>query len=174
MKYKSCLLPLFIFLASAPCYADLVGTFDGLDNLIDRSDAVVVVRVERHIDTSSSPTLTTTHLCYVLKSFKGDAPAGRRLPLRLRDTTNSFREKFRLSSVHVVFLIKQPRERGGIAHRSLPYEGANIEVSPLFNEGMLKGNSIKENIKQLIRDYVEYRVKEMRREDELFDRILKS
>lgn len=174
MKYKTCLITLFIFLASAPCYADLVGNFDGLDNLIARSDAVVVARIERHIDTSSSPTLTTNHLCYVFKTFKGDVHAGRMSPLRLRDTAGSSRGKFRLHSVHVLFLIKQPTEKGGIEYRSLPFEGANIEVSPLFTEGMLKGNSIKENIKLLIQDYVEYRDKEMRREDALFDKILKS
>ncbi|HEX8746524.1 MAG TPA: hypothetical protein VF717_04935 [Pyrinomonadaceae bacterium] len=175
MKYKLSTALLLVLFASAPGYADLIGNFDGLDNLIARSDAILITRIEENVEAGISFGFPTTQLCRVFKTLKGDIPDGSRIPLRLRDTTDySVPEKFRVLSVHVVFLIKQPPDKDGIEYHSVPYEGANIEISPLFNEKVLKGNSIKENIKLLVQGYIEYRNKVLKREDILIEKILKS
>ena len=157
-----------------PCYGVVIGNFDSLDKLIDRADAIAVVRIDSHINNQSNPSLYTTHRCYVYQTLKGEVPVGKTIPLRLIDTTGSFREKFRLLSTHLVFFVKEPKDKDGIEYRSLQWQGANIEVSPFGNEKLPEGKSIKETIKLLIQRYVEYRNEEQKKEDALLQKVVKS
>jgi hypothetical protein len=173
MKKKICVL-LFVLATSIPCLAVLIGNFDGLDPLINRADAIAVIRIDEHIDNRSTPNLSTTHKCYVYQTLKGSIPVGSGLPVRLTDTTTSFREKFRVYSTHLVFFYKHPKDKEGIEYDSVQWEGANIEVSPFGNEKVPEGKSVKERIKILINNYIIFRDQEAKREDALLQKVLKS
>ena len=61
-----------------------------LKKLIAMADAIVVLRIDRHLSDFNSPTFYSTHECYIYQTFKGDIPKNSRINLRLMNTEGSF------------------------------------------------------------------------------------
>ena len=87
--------------------AVLIGNFSGLDKLIDTADAIVILRVDRHVTDFGSPTLRSTHDCYVYQSLKGNIPLNKTIRLQLMDTGTSSVTPYAIGSTHLMFLAKQ-------------------------------------------------------------------
>lgn len=162
-------------LLALPGGATIIGDFDSLDALITRADAIAVIRIDSHIgekDRLHIDIASTPHTCYVYQTLKGDIPVGKAVPMRLADTSFAFREAFRLSSTHLVFLRKHSKDDKGIEYDSLLWQGANLEVSPFGNEKALTGKPVKLRIQMLVKTYREYRLQEAKREDKLLNKVL--
>ena len=149
-----------------------IGSFPGIDKLIRKSDAVVILRIDHHIDTRPNPTLYTTHECYIYQTLKGGIPAGKRIRLRLMDTRTSFVTPYAHSSTHLMFLTKKRTPNEPTEFRTIEFKGANIRLSPLGHEKMPKGKTIEDKVKGLIKDALEYRRKQYKKEREFLESLL--
>ncbi len=65
MKRHIVIAGLAVVLAASLAHGIPIGFFPGLDELIERSDAIVILRVDRHLTDFGSPTLYSTHDCYI-------------------------------------------------------------------------------------------------------------
>ena len=104
MKRIVALALLGILFTGSRAHAVRIGDFPGLDELVAKADAVVILRVDHHVDVQSNPTLYTTHDCYICQTLKGDVPSGKTSRLRLMDTRNSFVTPYAIHSTHLMFL----------------------------------------------------------------------
>ncbi len=160
---------------------DLVGLFDSLDAMAARSDAVLLIRVEEHVQPRSMKRLGvntsgdwSVEDCYVTKSLKGSLPESQGIRLRLfRSGVTAGPEGFDVFSRHVVFLKRRPDDGSGILYESLKYQNSHIQVSPDYDPRLLAGKSLKERLAALVREYRRYRDAKARREDAFFTQLLK-
>lgn len=165
------LLAACAFLAPAPSRGVIIGHFKSLDDLIERSAVVVVVRVEKNIDPNEGPDLGSTHDCHVVAGLKGAPKAGDLLRLRLVDTAGSGFSPWRVGSQHLLFLVKN--DAGGRwSHRSLGIQGSNLPASPDFRAASLKGLGTKEAARAVIKEYAEWRERQWKKEKEMLDKVL--
>ncbi len=107
--------------------AVVVGTFPGLESLIDKADAIVILRIDRHVQAEVDLNLLSTHECFVYQSLKGPIPAEQRITLRLLDPRSSFVTPFSLGSTHLVFLTKKRSPDEPTDYRTLEFEGAMFD-----------------------------------------------
>jgi hypothetical protein len=142
-----------LFLAALPitAHAVRVGSFPGLDALVERADVIAIVRIDEHVQPLPDPNLITRHRCYVYQTLKGDLTAGGRVLLNLRDTRGSFVSPFPLLSTHLVFLVKAD---GG--YRNLAFEGSVLRLSPFGNEKALDGGTLRAKITNLVGQSISY------------------
>ena len=77
-----------LLVATAPAHAVEIGNFPGLETLIDKADAIVILRIDCHIQPNNDKNLLSTHECFICQSLKGPIPADERIQLRLMDTAN--------------------------------------------------------------------------------------
>lgn len=161
---------------STKVFAVLIGYYPGLQALIDKADAIVVLRIDSHIDTRSTPNLSTTHSCFVYQTLKGEIKSGETLPLRLRNTSllRNFETPFALGSTHLMFLAKAGPGDPAIEYQTMHYQGANIPLSPLGHEQLPKGKSLKDKIETLIKQSIEYQKKAAEQEVEFLNSLLKK
>src|SRR5438045_1485710 len=69
-----------------------IGSCPGLRKLIEEADAIVILRIDRNVDTESPEsriTFYTTHDCYIYQSLKGYLLPGQTVRLRLMVTQGS-------------------------------------------------------------------------------------
>ena len=161
-----------VMILPSTAIAVLIGPCPGVDELIRKSDAVVVLRIDDHIDTRQNPTLYTTHECYIYQTLKGDIPAGKRIRLRLMDTRTSFVTPFARSSTHLMFLTKKRTPNEPTEFRTIEFQGANIRLSPFGHEKMPKGKTIEDQVKGLVKDALKYRRKQYKKEREFLKSVL--
>jgi len=157
IKYLTAIILIFLSLYAG---AISIGPYPGLSKLIDKADAIVVLRIDRHLSDFGSPTLLSTHECFVYQTLKGDIPEGSRIKLRLMHTQPGFVAPFSLLSTHLIFLYKTTHEDEQTDYRSLQIEGANIPLSSNGHEKEPEGNTIEEKVKNLIRDAIKYQAEE--------------
>ena len=164
---------LALALALAPissAHAVVIGNFDSLQKMIDRADAIVVLRIDEHVDLRRLPSLVTTHRCYLYQVLKGPLVKGTVVQLALRDLQGALVSPYAQGSVHLVFL---NRGSGSTPWVTMGYQGADLLLSPLGNE-TLQGKTIKEKIQNLLRrsqrDFEETR----KREDAFRRRVIES
>lgn len=139
-----------------PANAVPIGNFPGFDELIARSDAVVILRVDGHVDIRSNPTLYTTHDCYIYQTLKGDIRAGDRIQLRLMDTRSSFVTPFALYSTHLMFLTKKRSPNEPTEYRTIEFIGSQTSVPPTGNETMPAGETVQQRVASIVRRSIEY------------------
>ena len=143
-----------LFLAAFPmtAHAVRVGSFPGLDALLERADVVAIVRIDEHVEPLPDPNLITRHRCYVYQTLKGDLTAGGTVLLNLRDTRRtSFVSPFQLLSTHLVFLVKT-----GDGYQNLAVEGSILRLSPFGNEKALDGGTLRAKITNLVSRSISY------------------
>lgn len=143
-------------LCAIPAHAVLIGNFPGLEEMIAKADAVVILRVDRHVDTQSNPTRYTTHDCFIYQTLKGEVSAGKRIQLRLMDTRSSFVTPYALLSTHLMFLTKKRSPNEPTDYRTIEFEGAHFCVPPTENETMPKGKNVRQRIESLLKRSIEY------------------
>ena len=169
---KAYVLFVVLMLIAVPCFARLFGRFNGLDNLINKSDAIVVARIENTSGAVFGPDGWETRRCMIYQSLKGDIAADKFVTFRLANSNFlSFPSAFTEGTSYVLFLRKVPKKYD-ISYQSISQEGDNIELSPLGNEKKPEGSSVKERIQTLIRNYIAYRDQKAQRENKLLDKML--
>lgn len=168
-------------MASPGVRGDVVPYFDSLEAMAGRSDAVLVIRVDEHVEPRSlrKPAVNTGGFwsvedCYVLKTIKGNVPESSLIRLRLfKMGVTAGPEGFDTFSSHIVFLKKRAEEPGKVPYESLKYDNCQIQVSPDCDPRPTNGKSLKETVAILVEQYCKYRDAKARREDEFFAKILK-
>lgn len=176
------LLTLLLLLAAGPAHADAVGLFDGLAPMAARSDAVLLVRIDQHVETPSlvrglppnSGSEWYVEDCMVLKTFKGRPKAGELVRLRLfKSGPASDSGGYGIATHHVVFLSRVSGTAATVAYQGLKYESSSIEVSPNADTRKLAGKSLKQSMRLLIPEYQRYRDGKAKLEDAFFTKLLK-
>ena len=160
-------------LVPVPAFAVLIGDDPGLEALIEKADAIVIERVDHHVDARSNPTLYTTHDCYIYQTLKGRIPSGKTTRLRLMDTRTSLMTPFAMHSTHLVFLTKKRSPDEPIDYCTINIQGANIRLSPFGQERKLEGMSVAQQIKGLLKGTIEYNQKQQEKEQAFLTRGLK-
>ena len=170
---KGRMIPVVIILLlalSKPTFAPIFGMFPGLDKLISRSDAILVVDLLKQ--KSSSPFgLHEDYEVYVRKVIKGEIAQDKKMILSLRflpfvsllksESNIRLGFRFRIGERHIVFLSKN-NEPDKALYSSLNYEGGHMQVSPQNSLSKLKGDEPKEIISQLLKDFLEYKRQELK------------
>jgi len=151
-----------------------IGDFPGLDRLIAKSDAIVILRVDQHVgDLSPSPTLYTTHDCYVYQTLKGEIPVNKIARLQLMDTRTKSATPFSIFSTHLMFLTKKRDANEPTDYRTIEFIGANIRIPDLGNEKLPVGDTTAEKIKTLLRGTIEHNQKCLEAEKTLLSTMAK-
>jgi hypothetical protein len=148
------------------CRAVIIGPFPGLDKAIEQSDAIAIIRIDRHIQASPGPDLMSKHECYVYQCLKGDLSRGQVVPMSLYDM--ELASSFPQHSVHLVFL----KARGG-TYFTCRFKNPTFRLSSLGNEKLPDGESIQAKIKALLRRSLEYWDARWKRERELMETVSK-
>lgn len=173
MKRTAIVIALLV-LSGLAAHAVMIGFFPGLDELIEKADAIVILRVERHVTGFGSPTLYSTHDCYVYQTLKGDIPASTRVQFQLMDTRSSMATPYAINSTHLMFLTKKRTENEPTDYRTIEYRGANIRLSPFGHEKMSAGKTTKEQITSLLHETVEYNKKEYEKEQAFLNQMIEG
>ena len=92
------------FLVTTTVNAVEVGYYPGLRKLVDKADAIVILRIDRHLSDFGSPKLYSTHECYIYQTLKGNIPPNSKINLQLMDTRVNFRTPYAWLSTHLMFL----------------------------------------------------------------------
>ena len=161
-----------ISLAICYTYGMIISDFPGLKELIDKSDAIVILRIDDHIDIRKKPNLYTTHLCYIYQTLKGDIDKNISIPMKLLDTRTKFETPYSIDSTHLMFMTRFQTEDGSTEYYTIHIEGANIKLSPFGHEKLPKGKSIEEKIKNMIIESMEYFNMENKKENEFLNKII--
>ncbi len=161
MNRRRVALPvLLLIIAPFIARAVMIGHCPGLKKLIDTADAIVVLRIDRHLSDFGSPTLYSTHECYIYQTLKGDIPTNARINLQLMNTEGSFATPYAQGSTHLMFLMKKAREDEPTEYRTLTFKGAQTLLSPLGQEKVPEGKTIEDKVKKLIKNAIAYQAKE--------------
>ena len=163
-----------IIIVSAIAHAVLIGFFPGLDELIEKSDVIVILRVDRHVTDFGSDTLYSTHDCYVYQTLKGDIPTKKTIRLQLMDTRTSFVTPYAIHSTHLMFLTKKRTPDEPTDYRTIEIRGANIRLTPFGHEKMPSGKTTKDQIKSLLKRTVEYNNKEHDKEQTFLNQMIEG
>ncbi len=163
-----------ITVVSAVAHAVLIGFFPGLDELIEKADAIVVLRVDRHVTDFGSRTLYSTHDCYVYQTLKGDIPTNKIIRLQLMDTRTSFVTPYAIQSTHLMFLTKKRTLDEPTDYRTIEIRGANIHLTPFGHEKMPAGKTTKDQIKSLLQRTVEYNKKQYDKEQNFLNQMIEG
>ena len=131
-----------------------------LAKLIDMSDAIVILRIDRHLSGFGSPTFYSTHECFIYQTIKGCILKNTRIKLQLMNTEGSFATPYAWGSTHLMFLMKKATEDEPTEYRTVTVNGAQILLSPLGHEKSPEGKTIEEKVKNLIKDAILYQAKE--------------
>jgi len=172
MRKTALFLIVSIVLSTAVCHGVIIGFFPGLDKLIERADAIVILEIERSFGNGISSTLYDTYECYIYQTLKGEIPINQRIRLQLMDARTSFVPPFALRSTHLVFLTKKLMPDEPTDYRSLNIEGANVLISPFGNEKMPEGKTVKEKIQALLTRTLEYNKKKYEKEQMFLQKML--
>ena len=163
---------LLVMFAPLTASAIRIGYYPGLKKLIDSADAIVILRIDRHLSGFGSPTFYSTHECYIYQTIKGDIPKNTRINLRLMNTEASFTTPYAQGSTHLMFLMKKATEDEPTDYRTLTFKGAQIRLSPLGHEKPLEGETIERKIKNLIKDTIAYNAKEHEKKQKFLKGLL--
>lgn len=163
-----------IVLLSAVAHGVLIGFFPGLDELIEKADAIVILRIEKRLSDYSSFSRYNTYECYIDQTLKGKIPVKQRIRLQLMDSCSSFVSSFADKSTHLVFLTGKRTPDEPVDYRSLEMQGANIRISPLGHDEIPEGATIKEKIQALLVRTLEYNQKQHEEEQRFLEKMLKG
>ena len=174
MKKHIVIAGLAVVLAALLAHGVPIGFFPGLDELTERADAIVILRVDRHVTDFGSPTLYSTHDCYIYQTLKGDIPANETIRLQLMDTRTSFTTPYAMRSTHLMFLTKKRTADEPTDYRTIEIRGANIRLSPFGHEKMPSGKTTKDQITSLLKGTVEYNQKQHHKEQTFLKLMIKG
>ncbi len=151
-----------------------VGFYPGLDELIEKADAIVILRIGRPVTDFGSPALYSTHDCYIYQTLKGDIPANTMVRLQLLDTRTQFVPPYALLSTHLMFLTKKRSPDEPTEYRTLEYLGSNVRLSPFGHEKMPEGKTIRDRIISDIARTIAYNEKQHEQEQAFLNRMIQG
>jgi hypothetical protein len=154
--------------------AVMIGYFPGLEQLIEKADAIVILRVDKHVTGFGSPTPYSTHDCYVYQTLKGDIPTNQIIRLQLMDTRSSFVTPYAILSTHLMFLTKKRTPDEPTDYRTIEFRGANTRLTPFGHEKMPDGKTIRDRVADVLRRTVEYNKKQHEEEQALLNQMIKG
>lgn len=137
-------------------FAVIVTEFPGLDRMIERSDVVVVIRIEPFpIATNGNVFLAESdhwrlYECSVMRVLKGTIPEKRNLKLRMCGAITDWPHSFTVGTTYIVFLNKE--SSNGSDYRAPAIHGAVMRASPFNHEKEPKGNTVLEKVAHVIRE----------------------
>jgi hypothetical protein len=174
MKRSWLLAPVAALLLAIPASAVIIGPFPGLARLIEKADAIAVVRIDEPLEPGIRPNGFTLQRCFVYQVLKGDLRAGTFTPLLLRDPGTSPASPFARGSAHLIFFTRLGPPDRGAHYVTAHVEGASLRVAPLGNERKPEGKTTGDQIRSIIRRSMKSFEEERRREDELLRKVLGS
>lgn len=171
---KKCIAVLTSLVLLVPLISNavLIGHYPGLKKLIDSADAIVILRIDRHLSGFGSPTFYSTHECFIYQTIKGDIPKNTRIRLQLMNTEGSFATPYAHGSTHLMFLMKKTAENEPTDYRTLTSKGAQILLSPLGHEKAPEGKTIEQKVKKLIKNAIAYQAKEHEKRQKFLETVL--
>ena len=173
MQKKIFAVFLAIALLTPLAYAVLIGFFPGLEQLIRKSDAIVILRVDRKV-TDIDDNLYSTHDCYIYQTLRGDIPTNTTVRIQLMDTRSSFATPFATHSTHLVFLTKKRSNNEPTDYRTLEIIGANIALAPFGQEKLPEGKTTEDQIRTLLEQTVKYNATAFHKEQEFLSNIINN
>lgn len=156
----------------APILAEPIGAFPGVESLIEKSDAIVILRVERQVQPDPGPDLLSTHECYINQSLKGSIPKNQKITLRLMDPQHLATTPFSVGSTHLTFLIKKRSPDEPTDYRTLDAEGADIRLAPTGHERLPAGNTVLDQVRSLVVEAMEFNDRQHAKENDYLRTIL--
>lgn len=147
MKKLCLVLSCLLWLASETS-ALFVTSFPGLDAMIEKSDLVMVVRIERLV--SQGEDHWGLYQSLVMRVLKGELPEKGKEKLWLCGATTDWPYSFIPGTTYIVFLNKD--STGGGDYRAPAIYGAVIRASPFNHEKEPKGNTVLEKVAHVIRE----------------------
>jgi hypothetical protein len=166
---------LALVLLSLPLKAELIGFFPGLDALIARSDAIVILRVDREmLAEHGTGTLYSMYDCFIYQTLKGEIPNNSLIRLQLMDTRTSFVSPYARHSTHLIFLTRKRADNEPTEYRTIEFRGANTRLTPFGHEKMPDGNSLEEKIRTLLKISMEYNKSQFETEHQFLDLMMKG
>ncbi len=163
-----------VILTAVTAHAVMIGFFPGLDQLIEKSDAIVILRVDKHITDFGSPTLYSTHDCYVYQTLKGDITINKTIRLQLMDTGTSFVTPYAIHSTHLMFLTRKRTPNEPTDYRTIEFRGANTRLTPFGHEKTPAGKSIKDQVTAVLKRTVEYNKTQHEKEQAFLNQMIKG
>jgi len=171
---RRCFAAIILLVVFAPLTTNSVpiGYYPGLKKLIDSADAIVILRIDRHLTGFGSPTFYSTHECYIYQTIKGDIPKNTRIKVQLMNTEGSFATPYAHWSTHLMFLMKKANEDEPTDYRTITFKGAQTLLSPLGHEKAPEGKTIEQKVKNLIKDAIVYQTKEYEKRQKFLKTML--
>lgn len=154
----------------------LIGEFPGLQEMIDRSDAVVILRVDEDLDISGqSFGGHTLHRCLIYQTLKGDLAPTSFMPVLLyKPRSGVFVSSFPRFSNFLVFLRKIPDGEAKSKYASLEIKGSMFRLSPFGNERIPEGDTVGDKIRSVLVDSLAYWAEWERKEREFVERAMEE
>jgi hypothetical protein len=165
---------LILLLVASQTYAVLIATFPGLEELVRQSDAIVILRVDKNITAFGSPTLYSTHDCFIYQTLKGNIPTGKVVRLRLMDTRSSFVPPYSIYSTHLMFLTKKRSVDEPTEYRTIEIIGANVALTSFGHERMPEGKTVEDQIRSVLRRTLESNQQEFQKEENFLNMMIKG
>ncbi|MHC4353570.1 MAG: hypothetical protein ACYS0H_12740 [Planctomycetota bacterium] len=165
---------LSVLFTSLVAWAVPIGHYPGLKKLIGSADAIVILRIDRHLSGFGSPTFYSTHECYIYQTIKGDIQANTRMNLRLMNTDASFASPYAHGSTHLMFLMKRATKDEPTEYRTITFKGAQILLSPLGHEKAPTGKTIYQKVRNVISDAIAYQAKEHEKKQKFLKTMLEK
>ena len=170
MRRFGLILIAFVLLLSLskPAFAPIFGFFPGLDELISRADAILVVDLLKQ-KSSSQFGLHEDWEVYVRKVIKGEVAQNKKMILSLRflpfissrkPDSKIMHSGFRTRDRHIVFLRKNNKPDKA-PYSSLDYSGGHMRISCQSDLSKLKADEPKQIISELLKDFVKYKRQEL-------------
>ena len=106
---KTLILAIFLLAQRTNLQAYLIGNFPGLSELIEKADAIVILRIDETLQPTEASTGYGTHRCFIYQTLKGNIRTSERITLQLMDTggeRGAAHEPYSRFSTHLVFLTK--------------------------------------------------------------------
>ena len=149
IKYITAIILMFSSLIAG---AVSIGYYPGLSKLIEKADAIVVLRVERLLSEFNRPTFYSTHESFIYQTLKGDIPKNSRIKLQLHNLGGNFASPYPHGSTHLIFLAKKENENEPTDYRMITIKGAQTLLSPFGHEKEPEGETIEEKVQKALRE----------------------
>jgi hypothetical protein len=144
---KLCLIVSCLLWFAAKASAVVVGPFPGLDKMIERSDLVVVVRVER-VENQMMSDHWGVYGSRVIRVLKGQAPEKGYAKLQMCGAITDWPYSFATGTEYIVFMNKT--SINGAEYLAPAIYGAVMRASPFSQEP--KGDTVQEKVAHVIRE----------------------
>jgi len=156
----------FVLTGSATCHAYLIAPFPGLDQAIGKAHTIAIIRIDQEVDDDPINGICRMK-CMIYQCLKGDLKPDTWVTLRLMNCrSGGFVSPFQRWSTHLVFLSKE-----GDSYQNFNFEGSHLGLSPLGNEKMPEGKTLRDKIRTLMDRAIAHREQQAKREADFLKKV---